>query len=74
MIHELAAQINADDPSAVRIGYESSIPLGRYGEAKEVANVVLFLCSDLSSNVTGAQYVVDVGRIASPKGVTSRSE
>jgi NAD(P)-dependent dehydrogenase (short-subunit alcohol dehydrogenase family) len=74
MIHELAAQINVDDPSAVRVGYESSIPLGRYGKATEVANVVLFLCSDLSSNVTGAQYVVDGGRIASPKGVTSRSE
>ena len=74
MIHELAAQVNADDPSAVRTSYESSIPLGRFGKATEVANVVLFLCSDLSSNVTGAQYVVDGGRVASPKGVTSRSE
>ena len=55
MIHELAAQINVDDPSAVRIGYESSIPHGRYGKAIEVANVVLFLCSVLSSNVTCGQ-------------------
>ena len=74
MIHELAAQVNADDPSAVRTSYESSIPLGRFGKATEVANVVLFLCSDLSSNVTGAQYVVDGGRVASPKGVTSQTE
>ena len=73
MIHELATQVNADDPSAVRTSYESSIPLGRFGKATEVANVVLFLCSDLSSNVTGAQYVVDGGRVASPKGVTSQS-
>ena len=74
MIDELAKQVNADDPGAVRTSYESSIPLGRCGKAVEVANVVLFLCSDLSSNVTGAQYVVDGGRVASPKGVTSQSE
>jgi hypothetical protein len=29
-----------------------------------VANVVLFLCSDLASNVSGAQIVVDGGRTA----------
>lgn len=72
MVRDLAEQISPNDPAAVERNYSSSIPLGRYGTAQEVANVVLFLCSDLASNITGAQYTVDGGRTASPKGVTSR--
>jgi enoyl-[acyl-carrier-protein] reductase (NADH) len=36
-----------------------------------VANVVLFLCSDLAGNITGAQYVVDGGRTATGGAVTN---
>ena len=74
MIQGLAEQINPSDPDTVHKGYHSNIPLGRYGQADEVANVVLFLCSDLASNITGAQYVVDGGRTASPPGVTSKPD
>jgi NAD(P)-dependent dehydrogenase (short-subunit alcohol dehydrogenase family) len=35
--------------------------LGRVGDAEEVAEVVLFLCSDNASFVTGADYAVDGG-------------
>jgi NAD(P)-dependent dehydrogenase (short-subunit alcohol dehydrogenase family) len=40
---------------------ERSTPLGRTGDADEVADVIYFLCSDLSSYVTGQNLVIDGG-------------
>lgn len=37
------------------------IPLGRFGQSDEVANVALFLASDESSYVQGQEFVVDGG-------------
>jgi NAD(P)-dependent dehydrogenase (short-subunit alcohol dehydrogenase family) len=37
------------------------IPMGRFGEAKEMAYAALYLASDESSYVTGAEFVVDGG-------------
>jgi len=37
------------------------IPMGRFGEAKEMAQAALYLASDESSFVTGAEFVVDGG-------------
>jgi NAD(P)-dependent dehydrogenase (short-subunit alcohol dehydrogenase family) len=37
------------------------IPMGRFGEAKEIAQAALYLASDESSYVTGTEFLVDGG-------------
>lgn len=71
MIHALEAQLWPDDPGSAGQRYQSSLPTGRYTTPEEIANVVLFLLSDLSGNVTGAQWVVDGGRTATGGAVTN---
>ena len=39
----------------------SLIPLGRIADSQEVTNLVLFLASDESSYITGAEHVIDAG-------------
>ncbi len=47
--------------SEVKENYEKNIPLGRFGEAKEVADAVAFLLSDHSSYITGEILKVNGG-------------
>ena len=70
MIHSLEKMISPDDPDSVNRRYQSVIPSGRYTTPEEIANVVVFLCSDLASNTTGGQFVVDGGRTATGGAVT----
>jgi NAD(P)-dependent dehydrogenase (short-subunit alcohol dehydrogenase family) len=70
MIHSLEQQLNPGDPEMVSRRYQSAIPMGRYVVPDEIANTVLFLCSDLAAAITGGQYVVDGGRTATGGAVT----
>jgi 3-oxoacyl-[acyl-carrier protein] reductase len=40
------------------------VPLGRFAEPGEVADVIVFLCSERASTVTGAAWSVDGGAVA----------
>lgn len=48
-------------PEDVRKEMLKSIPLGRFGEPDEIGKVILFLCSDLASYVTGQTIHVSGG-------------
>lgn len=47
----------------IRTQSEQSIPLGRYGEPREFANMVVYLCSEANSYVTGQAILVDGGMV-----------
>jgi len=49
---------------ALRKEFESGIPLGRIGHPRDIAFAALFLASDESAFMTGAELVVDGGFIA----------
>ncbi|WP_134169910.1 SDR family oxidoreductase [Paraburkholderia caballeronis] len=49
-----------DDPAA-RDYIASMLPMGRWGEAREIAQTVRLLASDASSYITGEKITVDGG-------------
>jgi NAD(P)-dependent dehydrogenase (short-subunit alcohol dehydrogenase family) len=64
MLRASASSIDAVDPDRVIAEWGRGHPLGRVGQAREIADTILFLASDLSSFVTGADLRVDGGVLA----------
>jgi NAD(P)-dependent dehydrogenase (short-subunit alcohol dehydrogenase family) len=52
------------DPAGTRKAIEAKHPLGRMGDADDVAWAIVYLASDESKFVTGAELVIDGGYTA----------
>lgn len=79
---ELGIRVNCVAPGPVRTklamavhapeiisAYYDAIPLNRYGEPREIAEAIVFLCSDKASFVTGQTLAVDGGFDATGVGL-----
>lgn len=61
MMRSIETQAAPNAAEAVRQGFESKIPLGRYGENDEIAAMAAFLASQDASYCTGVPFIVDGG-------------
>jgi NAD(P)-dependent dehydrogenase (short-subunit alcohol dehydrogenase family) len=59
----MADQMVAGGQGEILEAMKKSVPMGRYGRAEEIADVVLWLSSDAASYVTGQSISVDGGFI-----------
>ncbi len=50
-------------PEKVKEGLLNRIPLGKLGEPKDIANIAIFLASDMSNYITGQVITVDGGMV-----------
>jgi glucose 1-dehydrogenase len=53
-----------EDP-ALNAQILAEIPLGRWGQPSDVAQLAVYLCSDAAAYVTGSTYFVDGGMLRS---------
>ncbi|MFF2885864.1 SDR family NAD(P)-dependent oxidoreductase [Paenibacillus sp. NPDC057967] len=63
MMRQIEKNTVPQNAEGARKAFGAAVPMGRYGEAEEVANVAIFLLSDDSSYVTQSIYTVDGGQM-----------
>jgi NAD(P)-dependent dehydrogenase (short-subunit alcohol dehydrogenase family) len=61
---EQAAAAKGISPEEALAAQAAKIPLGRMASADEIASVIVFLCSERASTVTGAAWSADGGTVA----------
>jgi 3-oxoacyl-[acyl-carrier protein] reductase len=61
---EQAAEARGITPDEALAAQAAKIPLGRMASADEIASVIVFLCSERASTVTGAAWSADGGTVA----------
>ena len=64
MMRSLEAGMMPDDLNAAHDMMSANIPLGRYAEPADIANMMLFLASDEGAFMTGGVYMADGGSSA----------
>lgn len=63
MMRQIEKNTVPEDAEGAQKAFSAAVPIGRYGEAEEVANVAIFLLSDDASYVSQSIYTVDGGQI-----------
>ena len=64
MMRSLEQGFAPESPEEARAGMAAAIPMGRYAEPEDIANIMLFLVSDDASFITGSVYMADGGSVA----------
>ena len=64
MMFKLERELAPDNPESIRAAFAANSPMNRYGEPREVAAAVAWLCSDGAAYVTGIAMPIDGGMVA----------
>ncbi|WP_423066084.1 SDR family NAD(P)-dependent oxidoreductase [Devosia sp. CN2-171] len=62
--NRLIKQLGVDDPAAFIAKRNASVPMGRMGDAWDIANATVFLASDEAKYITATHLIVDGGLTA----------
>jgi NAD(P)-dependent dehydrogenase (short-subunit alcohol dehydrogenase family) len=61
MMRSIEQQVGQENASAVKDQFSQMVPMGRYAENEEIADMAVFLASDESSFCNGTAYPIDGG-------------
>lgn len=59
MMRSIEANVAPGAAEAARVAYNDAVPMKRYGEPQEVANLIAFLLSDEASYISSSSYTID---------------